>query len=151
MALRWTTALSIGVPELDGQHEELFRRVDRLLDAMLVHDRSEAVRLLAFLETHVRDHFAAEERVMHETSYPDAEQHVAEHAAFTAAIAALVGALAERGPSAWLVLRLEREVTGWVRDHIYSTDLALGRYLVARRWTQQEATPLPAARTRSAP
>jgi hemerythrin len=151
MALRWTTALSIGVPELDGQHEELFRRFDRLLDAMLVHDRSEAARLLAFLETHVRDHLAVEERVMRETGYPDVGSHVAEHAAFTAAIAALVGALADRGPSAWLVLRLEREVTGWMRDHIYATDLALGRYLVERRWAQPESSPQPAARTRSAP
>ena len=149
-ALRWTTALSIGVPELDAHHEELFRRVDRLLDAMLVHDRSEAVRLLAFLQTYARDHFEAEERLMRESAYPDLELHVAEHVAFSAEIAELVRTLAEQGPSASLVLRLEREVTGWLRDHIYSTDLALGRYLVSRRWTRSEpATVSAGARSAS--
>ena len=147
MALRWTTALSIGVPELDAQHEELFRRVEQPVDAMLVHDRSEAVRLLAFLETYVRDHFAAEERVMRETAYPDLELHVAEHAAFTAEIAELVRTLAEQGPSARLVVSLEREVTGWLRDHLYSTDLTLGRWLVARGWTATGARTAASPRT----
>ena len=49
MLLQWTTALSVGVDEIDAQHQELFRRVDRLLDAMARNDRSEAARLLEFL------------------------------------------------------------------------------------------------------
>ena len=132
MALRWTTALSIGVPELDAQHEELFGRVDRLLDAMLVHDRTEAVRLIGFLERYVDEHFAAEERLMRESDYPDRELHTAEHRAFRADIAGLVESLAAEGTTARLVLRLEREVTSWLRDHVYSTDLCLGRWLVSR-------------------
>jgi hemerythrin len=132
MALRWTTALSIGVPELDAQHEELFGRVDRLLDAMLVHDRSEAVRLIGFLERYVEEHFDVEERLMRESGYPDLALHVAEHRAFRADIAELVGSLAADGPTARLVLRLEREVTSWLRDHVYSTDHCLARWLLSR-------------------
>ncbi len=133
MALRWTSTLSIGVTELDAQHEELFRRFDRLLDAMLAHDRSEASHLIAFLQHYVRDHFAAEERLMREVAYPDAALHAAEHVAFAAEIDALAHLLALEGASARLVLRLEREVTGWLHDHVYSTDHALARFVLARR------------------
>jgi hemerythrin len=131
MALRWTSALSIGVAELDAQHEELFRRVDRLLDAMLARDRSEASCLLAFLQQHVTDHFAAEERLMREVAYPDAALHAAEHTKFAAEIAALAAIFALEGATARLVLRLERDVTRWLQDHVYSTDHALARFVVA--------------------
>ena len=84
---------------------------------------------------------------MRETAYPDLELHVAEHAAFTAEIAELVRTLAEQGPSARLVVSLEREVTGWLRDHLYSTDLTLGRWLVARNWTATGARTAASPRT----
>jgi hemerythrin len=132
MALQWTSALSSGIAELDAQLEELFRRVDRLLDAILARDRSEASRLIAFLQHHVTNHFAAEERLMREVEYPDAERHVAEHLAFASQIDALAGWLAAEGASARLVLRLEREVTAWLQDHVYGTDHALARFVAAR-------------------
>jgi hemerythrin len=136
MALRWTSALSIGVAALDAQHEEFFRRVDRLLDAMLARDRSEASCLLAFLQRHVTDHFAAEERLMREVGYPDAALHAAEHLAFAAEIAALGAMFALEGATARLVLRLERDVTSWLQDHVYSTDHALARFVLALRADQ---------------
>ena len=142
MALRWTSTLSIGVAELDAQHEELFRRFDRLLDAMLARDRSEASHLIAFLQHYVRDHFAAEERLMREVAYPDAMLHAAEHAAFSSEIDTLARLLADEGASARLVLRLEREVTSWLQGHVSSTDHALARFVVSRR---SEGSPgLPA-------
>lgn len=133
MALRWTSALSLGVAELDAQHEELFRRVDRLLDAMLARDRSEATGLLAFLERHVAAHFAEEERLMRERSYPDAVPHAAEHLAYAAEIQALAQLFAREGPTARLVFRLERGVTSWLQDHVYSTDRLLARFLLGPR------------------
>jgi hemerythrin len=141
MALRWTSALSIGVAELDAQHQELFRRVDRLLDAMLARNRGEATGLLAFLQRHVIVHFAAEEQLMREVAYPDAALHSAEHRAFAAEIEALAGLFALDGPTARLVLRLEREVTSWLRDHVYSTDRSLARFIVALRAERADGGP----------
>jgi hemerythrin len=133
MALRWTSALSIGVAELDAQHEELFRRVDRLLDAMLARDRSEATGLLAFLQRHVTFHFAAEEQLMREVAFPDAALHSAEHLAFAAEIQTLANLFAADGPTARLVLRLEQGVTSWLQDHVYTTDRSLARFVVTHR------------------
>jgi len=133
MALQWTSTLSVGVPEIDEQHRELFRRVDRLLDAVLHHDRSEVGQLLAYLQGFVVEHFAAEERLMAEVEYPEAERHVREHRDFAAALAELGAEFAATGATAGVVFKLEQQTVGWLRDHVYFTDVALGRFVHARQ------------------
>jgi hemerythrin len=123
--------LTLGVPDLDAQHRELFSRVDTLLDGMLHGDRSEAPQVASFLREHVVLHFAAEEQLMVDLAYPEATRHTAEHNAFAASMLALDAAMRERGPTAELVLRLEREVMAWLRDHVYVADVALGRFVTA--------------------
>ena len=133
MALQWTSTLSVGVPELDAQHQELFRRIDRLLTAVLHQDRSEAERLLTWLKGYVRDHFAAEERLMVEVEYPDAERHVQEHREFARRLAQVDADFTAQGPTAAVVFALEQQAVGWLKDHVYFTDVALGRYVHARQ------------------
>lgn len=133
MALQWTSTLSVGVPELDEQHQELFRRIDRLLTAMLHQDRSETERLLTWLKGYVRDHFAAEERLMAEVAYPDAERHVQEHRDFARRLGQIDADFAARGPTPAVIFALEQQAVGWLRDHVYFTDVALGRYVLARQ------------------
>jgi hemerythrin len=133
VALQWTSTLSVGVPELDEQHQELFRRIDRLLTAVLHQDRSEAERLLTWLRGYVRDHFAAEERLMVEVEYPDAERHVQEHREFARRLAQVDADFAAQGPTAAVVFALEQQAVGWLKDHVYFTDVALGRYVHARQ------------------
>jgi hemerythrin len=141
MAIRWTSALAIGVPDLDAQHEELFRRVDRLHDAMLARDRAEAGELIRFLQSYVAEHLAAEERLMRETRYPDEANHLAEHASFAAEIDDLAETLADEGVTPRLVLRLAREVSGWLQNHICTTDVALGRHVVGHRTPARPPRP----------
>jgi hemerythrin len=131
LALQWNTTLSVGVPEIDAQHRELFRRVDRLLDAMLRRDRGEAVRLLGFLREYVVVHFAAEERLMDEAAYPDVQRHLAEHRRFAAAMREVDADFREQGATAGLVHKLEQQAVAWLRDHVYFTDVAMGRWLTA--------------------
>ncbi len=136
LALQWSSALSLGVPDLDAQHRELFDRVDRLLDSMLHGDRGEASTLAAFLRDHVVLHFAAEEQLMRELHYPDAARHAEEHHAFAASILVLDSAFREQGTTPDLVLRLEHEVVAWLRDHVYVADVALGHFVTATLGTE---------------
>jgi len=133
VALHWTTALSVGVREIDAQHRELFARVDRLLDAMLRGDRSEAARLLAFLREYVVVHFAAEERLMEETAYPALQRHPDEHRRFDAMLRELDAEFRDEGPTASLVFRLEHLAVAWLHDHVTFTDAAMGRWLLAQQ------------------
>jgi hemerythrin len=136
LALQWSSALSIGVPDLDAQHRELFARVDLLLDSMLHGDRGEAASLAAFLRQHVVLHFAAEEQLMGDLRYPNAARHAEEHRAFAASMLELDAAFRELGTSRELVLRLEREVVAWLRDHVYVADVALGHFVTATLGTE---------------
>jgi len=135
LALQWSSALSLGVPDLDAAQRELFDRVDRLLDSMLHGDRGEAGPLAAYLREHVVLHFAAEEQLMSDLGYPEAANHTAEHHAFACKMLALDASFRDGGPTAELVLRLEREVVAWLRDHVYVADVALGRFVTARLGT----------------
>ena len=131
MALQWSSALSIGVPNLDAQHRELFDRLDKLLDSMLHHDQGEASSLADFMRHHVVLHFAAEEQLMRDLDFPNAERHIEEHRAFAASMLELDEAFRANGTSHELVLRLERALVAWVRDHIYVADVALGHFVTA--------------------
>jgi len=131
LALQWSSTLSLGVPDLDAQQRELFDRVDGLMDAMLRGHREEVPKVARFLREHVVLHFAAEEQMMLDLGYPEAANHTAEHHAFACKMLALDAAFRDGGPTAELVLRLEREVVAWLRDHVYVADVALGQFVSA--------------------
>jgi hemerythrin len=128
VALQWTSTLSVGDETIDAQHRELFARVDRLHDAMLRRERTEALRLLDFLRDYAVVHFEAEERLMAEEGYPEAARHAGEHEGFRAALRGLQEHFETNGLTAALVRDLERRVVGWLRDHVYHSDVAVGRW-----------------------
>jgi hemerythrin len=130
MALVWTSALAVGVEEIDEQHRELFRRADLLLAAVLAGDRAAEVgRLVAFLQAYAKVHFAAEEQLMQASGYSQLAEHRGEHRWFEEELARLAAELAVAGPTAQLAYALDRHLAGWLRNHVCLTDTALGRYL----------------------
>ncbi len=129
MPLQWTDALAIGVPEIDAQHQEMFRRVDRLLEATRRNDPAEVGALLGFLREYVVTHFGAEEKLMQEARYPGYRVHRAEHERFVEGLRSLEAEYAAEGPSARLLFRMNRQIGDWLRDHVYLTDSALGRFV----------------------
>lgn len=143
MALHWTSVLSIGVPELDADHQEMFRRMDRLHDAILAGDRSEVSRMIAFLREHAVRHLAAEETMMLAIGYPEREHHLREHEAFLATVRELTRRHDANGPTAVLVHDVERAVTSWIEGHLATHDVALGAFAREhqRRGQVGERTP----------
>jgi hemerythrin len=126
--------LETGDPEIDRQHRELFHRLDQLLGAAK-HRRSheEVGRTLAFLGDYVVHHFAAEERMMALSDYPEAEGHHEEHQRFVHDLGQLHQELKADGPTTLFVIRVGNRVTTWLREHIYRTDRRLVDHLKARR------------------
>jgi hemerythrin len=141
MAVHWTSALAVGVPDIDVQHEELFARVDKLRDAMLARDRTEVVRMLRFLLEYVHHHLGAEEALMESVHYPELERHRAVHRRFTADVDALARQAEDEGVSALVVHRLEREVSGWLQDHVCGEDVDFASHLRTHRAEQRLGRP----------
>jgi hemerythrin len=130
-ALQWTPALAVGVADIDAQHQELFRRAERLIAALRSGDRGEVLPLLAYLDDYVAHHFEVEERLMKAIAYPNREVHVAAHEAFRADFAAFVADFRRTGPTALVALTIHNWLSDWLRMHICGVDQELGRWMAA--------------------
>ncbi len=132
MAIAWTPALSIGIQEIDDQHQELFYRAAKLLEGIVGDDREEVGRLLDFLGEYVVKHFGTEERWMVESGYPDYAAHKGEHDRFMQDYLRMQVEYEHKGPTALMGMRVNNWVGAWLRDHISRTDMDLGRYLAKK-------------------
>ncbi len=133
MTIELDPLLLTGIDEIDAQHRELFARIAALLEASRSRRSSEEViRLLEFLGGYVVEHFAAEERAMEKTAYPNIEGHRAEHRQFMRELEILRHELKSEGPSPLFAIRVGNRVTGYLREHIYRTDRLLGEWLRAQ-------------------
>lgn len=133
MAITWDPTLVLGVPFIDRQHEELFRRLDALIASIRGgRSRDEVAHTLEFLGAYSREHFAAEEALMEEKGYPALPDHRAEHERFGAELRALQAEYGRDGPTASLIIRVNTQLTTWLRTHIYRTDRALVDFLNAK-------------------
>ncbi len=133
MAIQWTPSLSVGVAEIDAQHQELFRRAERLIVALRAGDRSEVGPLVTFLTEYVIQHFEAEEREMRATAYPGYEDHKLAHDRFREDFAAMVQDFERKGPTALVALTLHNWLSDWLRRHVGTVDLAMGKFLQRRQ------------------
>lgn len=131
--IAWDKNLETGDPEIDGQHRELFHRIDKLLAASREkRSREEVAQMLTFLGDYVVHHFAAEERMMAAADYPEQEAHRAEHARFVQEFGILYREFKAEGPTTLFIIRVGNRITGWLREHIYRTDRMLVEHLRSR-------------------
>lgn len=70
-------------PQIDRDHAVILDRFSETYGTLCAEASHREVRrkLAETLETHVRDHFAREERMMTAADYPDREAHIQAHAA----------------------------------------------------------------------
>jgi hemerythrin len=132
MTFMWTPDLAVGVETIDEQHRELFQRAGRLLEsARGGAEATEVMRLLGYLGEYVDTHFTAEEALMAEARYPeaDADEHRAEHARLTAKFRQMRDGFARAGAGPQLADQVRREVCDWLRHHVTETDRALATFM----------------------
>ncbi len=132
--ISWDKSLETGEPEIDEQHRELFRRIDRLLAASRDRRaRAEVGRLLTFLGDYVVGHFEAEERLMNDSGYPEISPHRSEHQHFVAEYSRLYEDYRTDGPGPDFVVKFGNRVTAWLCEHICRTDRRFADYLASMR------------------
>jgi len=130
MPIEWTTDLATGIDEIDGQHKELFKRINKLLDACRQgKGREEVKKVIEFLDDYVVTHFSAEERHMQKHDYPAYLNHKAQHTEFMENFSGLKAQFEKEGPGVSLVITTNRIVVEWLQNHIRKIDTALGAFL----------------------
>lgn len=126
----WNPSLAIGVPAIDAQHQELFRRTDALLAAMRGGSSADEIgRLLSFLESYCEEHFGAEAGLMARLRYPDTTSHLEQHAAFRRQFAAIVETFRLKGPTATVTISVQQLLSGWLVHHIKTVDARLAAFM----------------------
>jgi hemerythrin len=132
MKLEWTSALSVGHEEIDGQHRELFRRAAQVLEGIHRGEPEELGALVDFLHQYAVVHFGAEEALMRKARYPGYLRHKAEHDRFIADLLALSEEHDRCGGGAFMSVRASHWLTEWLKSHVSATDAELGRFLARR-------------------
>jgi len=130
MGMEWNESLSTGIAWQDKQHQELFRRINGLLDAMTVGlGHEEVLRLFDFLDEYFVVHFEVEEQAMHRYDYPDVLAHLEVHTGFIDRIGRLNEEAHRHGVTPDLVRRVQEEVLDWLVNHIGSVDQKLAAFM----------------------
>lgn len=129
--------LTIGIEEIDRQHEELLDRMDNLRDAMRRGQSNDVIRnTLKFLETYVVEHFDTEVKYMQRYNYTGILLHKAEHETFMKDFAALkekFTSLQAQGESTtFLGVDIVRKLNDWFTKHIATVDNKMGVFLAER-------------------
>lgn len=75
-----TEAMLTGLPQLDGEHQDLVLCINRLEDAERNGDLAEVLRLLAVFKSGLADHFDREEAYLGLIRFPRMDNHAKHHA-----------------------------------------------------------------------
>lgn len=117
-----------GILEVDEQHRELVRLVNRLNGAIKNKEGGEALnRMFGELLEFTTFHFASEHRLMEQYGYPGMAQHDAEHAKLVEEAMHLRSKL-DRGGE---MLALQ-SIKDWLLHHITYADKPLAKFLVGK-------------------
>ena len=80
----WSERMSVGVAELDSDHQALIQLINRLHDALENNEGRLALdQIFESLAVYIETHFAHEEQVMEACGYPEISEHKKEHLKFT--------------------------------------------------------------------
>jgi hemerythrin len=130
MAIEWTEDLTTGINEIDTQHKELFKRINRLLDACYQGKGKEEIDdLIRFLSDYVVDHFGTEESLMDRYDYPESRPHRSQHEDFQKRFSDLKRELQTSGERLVAVIGTNQLLGDWWINHIGKVDKTLGAFL----------------------
>jgi hemerythrin len=131
--IEWTPDLAVGLKVIDEQHQELYRRINQLLEACSQGKGKETVgKTLQFLSDYVITHFGNEETYMIKYAYPEYTQHKALHTKFIASLKQLKESFVRDGAGVALVAKTNQVVIDWLNNHIRKVDTKLGAFLAKK-------------------
>ena len=125
----WDEQMSVGVAEIDAEHQEIFFLIQRLQLAMKRSEPGPEVDLiLKSLADYALTHFSTEESYFQETCYPQADSHCLEHRRFERKVNQFKRVF-DAGD-----LRIADQILSHLRDwltkHIEGTDKQFAAYLL---------------------
>ncbi|MGM0419093.1 MAG: bacteriohemerythrin [Thermodesulfobacteriota bacterium] len=118
---KWQAEYRTGFDKIDAQHRLLFAIANELIqiDVDSPESKYEYKYLFSHLTDYVKEHFAAEEKLMDTIGYPEAEDHKDKHQFI---ISEINSSLKSSKSTANLKQNLESLLTKWIKDHVLNED-----------------------------
>jgi hemerythrin len=130
--MTWTEEMSVGVKALDEDHKRLIGMINELNDGLESGHTLRALEsVVDGLFSYTRTHFAREERLFAQTSYPGTAAHKAEHERLIRRTINLQARI-EAGQSPQLSMEAMAFLRQWLTEHIMGSDQSYKAHLNAR-------------------
>ena len=127
----WQDEYSVQIGVFDEHHRNIFQLLNRLHEAILLHEGRAAVGvLLDELIDHTRWHFAAEELLMQAFAFPEALAHELDHERQLRVLLEFREQFADQGEQ-FVTLMLEY-MGSWLIRHILTTDRHYSAFFAER-------------------
>jgi hemerythrin len=127
----WDAKYTLGIAEVDRQHETLFALFNELNAAIRDgHGDHVAAKVLAKVLDYSVQHFAYEDKLFRQYGYPDQAVHRAEHGRLAEQTKALIGAVG--AGQADVSIATLKFLGDWLGEHILDSDHEYARFLIAR-------------------
>jgi hemerythrin len=129
--ITWKPEMSVGIAELDQQHQRFVEILNRFHERMKVGRGSEILdQVLADLVSYAENHFGTEERLFDRYGYPDAPTHRTAHADFLTKMRALQSEVA--AGKRFVSLTTLNLLRDWLDDHVMTVDMAYKEFFARR-------------------
>lgn len=127
--VEWSDVLSVGIEEIDAQHQVLVGLVNEMHEAIHQRHGSGVVReVLARLAEYTKIHFAVEESLMRILGYPGYEEHKGQHEELIASMLELQRKV-DSGKTA-IGFELMHFLKIWLTKHIMESDQQYAQFFV---------------------
>ncbi len=126
--IEWKDEYSVGIKELDEQHKELFRLINRL------YQESESAGMITYafdsLERYVNIHFRTEEKLLEKAAYADLKAHKIEHKQFEDWLKSVKITFAAGASPQRMAGVINEYLQDWWTHHILESDMNYSEKLV---------------------
>jgi hemerythrin-like metal-binding protein len=126
--IEWKDEFSVGIPDVDHEHQQLIRLINELHGAMSGKNAAMTVTdFLGEIHAHVAAHFALEEKIMREKKYDQYEDHKRDHERLLDEISDIMDDYEENAFYSDEVFTSTLE--HWFSDHFKTRDARLHKHL----------------------
>lgn len=139
VSFAWSKELETGNAQIDAEHHALLQAINRLLAACAAGKQHQELNsTLDFLMQYTVTHFRHEEALQEQYGYPDYPNHKRFHEAFFQVVDGLASSLKAEGPTPALMEAMNKQLTGWLLNHIKTEDMKVARHVQACHSGPQE-------------
>ena len=133
----WKDKYKVGVPLIDEQHQELFRRVTDFVETLRASGEwglkvEKVNETLTFMQDYVITHFRDEEAYQREIGYPELERHAEIHRQMVEEVVRFGEQYAREGYKEVLVMQFAGKLLAWLINHVAADDQKIAVYARGR-------------------